>query len=255
VWIAVIVLMVLKPACVTNVMENRDRAVSPVIGVILMVAITVILAAVIGAFVLEIGDQQETAPSSSFEAQQEEHYYEHTGGNGNPYDSIGSYPDHTNLTTVSITHAGGDVVVESNVVGKVDGTPLVIGIPYDQRHPSGTSYGDYFYLKPVGNVFETLGSNQKAKFESGEIWRVAQHGDPEVEEQRISYDDNTLYNGLPIGYLSNTNPDGGEPNVRGLKAYGGAPPLLELDQGEQVTVNWESESGGKTQILFKYTVQ
>ncbi|MDX1747991.1 MAG: type IV pilin N-terminal domain-containing protein, partial [Halobacteriales archaeon] len=33
-----------------------DDAVSPVIGVILMVAITVILAAVIGAFVLGIGD-------------------------------------------------------------------------------------------------------------------------------------------------------------------------------------------------------
>ena len=34
-----------------------DRAVSPVIGVILMVAITVILAAVIGTFVLGLGDQ------------------------------------------------------------------------------------------------------------------------------------------------------------------------------------------------------
>ncbi|WP_135821308.1 type IV pilin [Halostella litorea] len=36
-----------------------DRAVSPVIGVILMVAITVILAAVIGAFVLDLGQGQE----------------------------------------------------------------------------------------------------------------------------------------------------------------------------------------------------
>ncbi|WP_345775624.1 type IV pilin N-terminal domain-containing protein [Haloferax sp. Q22] len=33
-----------------------DTAVSPVIGVILMVAITVILAAVIGTFVLGLGD-------------------------------------------------------------------------------------------------------------------------------------------------------------------------------------------------------
>nr|WP_121822941.1 type IV pilin N-terminal domain-containing protein [Halostella salina] len=39
---------------------NRDdQAVSPVIGVILMVAITVILAAVIGAFVLDLGQGQE----------------------------------------------------------------------------------------------------------------------------------------------------------------------------------------------------
>ena len=36
--------------------SDEDRAVSPVIGVILMVAITVILAAVIGTFVLNLGD-------------------------------------------------------------------------------------------------------------------------------------------------------------------------------------------------------
>lgn len=36
--------------------DESDRAVSPVIGVILMVAITVILAAVIGTFVLGLGD-------------------------------------------------------------------------------------------------------------------------------------------------------------------------------------------------------
>jgi len=42
---------------------DDDRAVSPVIGVILMVAITVILAAVIGTFVLGLGDQvQSTTP-------------------------------------------------------------------------------------------------------------------------------------------------------------------------------------------------
>ncbi|MDB2293679.1 type IV pilin N-terminal domain-containing protein [Halorubrum ezzemoulense] len=37
--------------------QDSERAVSPVIGVILMVAITVILAAVIGTFVLGLGDQ------------------------------------------------------------------------------------------------------------------------------------------------------------------------------------------------------
>ena len=42
---------------VRNLFENDDRAVSPVIGVILMVAITVILAAVIGTFVLGLGGQ------------------------------------------------------------------------------------------------------------------------------------------------------------------------------------------------------
>jgi flagellin-like protein len=50
-----------------NRIFTDDEAVSPVIGVILMVAITVILAAVIGTFVLGLGDQvQDTAPQASF---------------------------------------------------------------------------------------------------------------------------------------------------------------------------------------------
>lgn len=44
-----------------------DDAVSPVIGVILMVAITVILAAVIAAFVLGLGDTSNPAPQVSFD--------------------------------------------------------------------------------------------------------------------------------------------------------------------------------------------
>jgi flagellin-like protein len=39
--------------------EQNQKAVSPVIGVILMVAITVILAAIIGTFVLGLGEQVE----------------------------------------------------------------------------------------------------------------------------------------------------------------------------------------------------
>ena len=46
---------------------DDDNAVSPVIGVILMVAITVILAAVIATFVLGLGEQvSDTAPQASF---------------------------------------------------------------------------------------------------------------------------------------------------------------------------------------------
>lgn len=42
--------------------NSKQKAVSPVVGVILMVAITVILAAVIGTFVLDLGsDVEESA--------------------------------------------------------------------------------------------------------------------------------------------------------------------------------------------------
>ena len=52
--------------------ETRDDdAVSPVIGVILMVAITVILAAVIGTFVLGLGDNVQETPTAGVSVDQE----------------------------------------------------------------------------------------------------------------------------------------------------------------------------------------
>lgn len=64
-----------------------EGAVSPVIGVILMVAITVILAAVIGTFVLGLGQSvQTTAPQASFSMDVTNGSYNveatHDGGDG-----------------------------------------------------------------------------------------------------------------------------------------------------------------------------
>jgi flagellin-like protein len=49
-----------------NELFADDDAVSPVIGVILMVAITVILAAVIGTFVLGLGSEVQETPAAQF---------------------------------------------------------------------------------------------------------------------------------------------------------------------------------------------
>lgn len=48
-------------------LRNDDRAVPPVVGVILMVAITVILAALVGGFVLGVGQDQGPAPRANFD--------------------------------------------------------------------------------------------------------------------------------------------------------------------------------------------
>lgn len=64
--------------------NEEERAVSPVIGVVLMVAITVILAAVIAAFVMDMGDDMgQSAPSTNFDVESEEDSYveiHHEGG-------------------------------------------------------------------------------------------------------------------------------------------------------------------------------
>jgi flagellin-like protein len=63
-----------------NHLKPEDRAVSPVIGVILMVAITVILAAVIGSFVLGIGGDVQEAPQASFSYDSSSDVIVHEGG-------------------------------------------------------------------------------------------------------------------------------------------------------------------------------
>ncbi|MFC7115835.1 type IV pilin [Natronoarchaeum sp. GCM10025703] len=79
--------------------DDDERAVSPVIGVILMVAITVILAAVIGAFVIGIGDDQQEVPTASFN-----------------FDQSGSSP-----VEVDVTHQSGDTLQQGNIDVTVDG--------------------------------------------------------------------------------------------------------------------------------------
>ncbi len=86
---------------------DDDRGVSPVIGVILMVAITVILAAVIAAFVLGLGDTSEPAPSASFDFDYNstDQSLDVTVGSGDTFDagkaavSVGG--DSTQLTALS----------------------------------------------------------------------------------------------------------------------------------------------------------
>ncbi|WP_281193758.1 type IV pilin N-terminal domain-containing protein [Halorubrum sp. F4] len=64
--------------------QDSERAVSPVIGVILMVAITVILAAVIGTFVLGLGDSLgDSQPTAQLDISADDAgtvTIEHTGG-------------------------------------------------------------------------------------------------------------------------------------------------------------------------------
>jgi len=90
---------------------NDDRAVSPVIGVILMVAITVILAAVIGSFVLGLGEQvQTTTPQANFGF---------STGSVDVQDQSGGST--TSVTTVTITHETGDSLSASNLDIVVNG--------------------------------------------------------------------------------------------------------------------------------------
>jgi len=80
--------------------SDDNRAVSPVIGVILMVAITVILAAVIGGFVLGLGDSLQSAPQAQLEA--------------------GTFSPGAGNTAVELSHNGGDPITVGDLDVKFD---------------------------------------------------------------------------------------------------------------------------------------
>jgi flagellin-like protein len=113
----------------TNLFDESDgrRAVSPVIGVILMVAITVILAAVIGTFVLGLGENVESAPQASFDFQ-----------------------TNSNTSAVIIEHRGGDAIANGSVAYTVNGTEA------DPAVQNGTfSAGETVVLENNGSGFSS----------------------------------------------------------------------------------------------------
>jgi flagellin-like protein len=93
-----------------RIFRRNEDAVSPVIGVILMVAITVILAAVIAAFVFGLGGQQVAAPTVSITA--------------------ANNPDTTDKD-IKIQHKGGDMLKSNDwklsIVGVGNTTNFTLG--------------------------------------------------------------------------------------------------------------------------------
>jgi len=108
-----------------NLFSDED-AVSPVIGVILMVAITVILAAVIGTFVLGLGDRvSQASPSATFSFD-----YAETGSDSN--------------ISVGVVHDGGDSVSADQVNVTVGGQDVYAdgGLMHDTSDNSSSWSGD-----------------------------------------------------------------------------------------------------------------
>mgnify|MGYP000400986852 CR=1 FL=1 len=118
---------------------HDDDAVSPVIGVILMVAITVILAAVIASFVLGLGDQaQQATPQASFSFD-----YDGSGGSGE----------------LTITHDGGDSIAADELyIRGSDGAGTSYGGTWgDNGNPSGSSEvtaGNTWSRSSVGSDYD-----------------------------------------------------------------------------------------------------
>jgi flagellin-like protein len=230
--------------CHEDTPHSTGRAVSPVIGVILMVAITVILAAVIGAFVLEIGDQQETAPSTSFDTEQSNRFLTDAQYNDGPGTNCanGWNGGCINTTVVSITHAGGETIDVTQFEVKVEGNRSVWQLA-EKDTDNYIQYG-----APAPDITPTLSTNEPVEFTSGETMEIVSYNDDVPPADRMEY----------TGYRLNF--DTAQPEK--VIIYGsrsgpccnkGTTDVLETD--DSIDVVWSASSGGKTQTLFKYSVQ
>ena len=99
---------------------QSERGVSPVIGVILMVAITVILAAVIGSFVLGIGGDVSQAPQASIGPDGNGNLV-HQGGDPLPGDGSLTWDGSGSLQGLS-SYTAGDTIVSSGTNGRLTWT-------------------------------------------------------------------------------------------------------------------------------------
>jgi flagellin-like protein len=151
---------------------DNDRGVSPVIGVILMVAITVILAAVIAAFVLGLGDTNSTAPNVNFEYDYDsaDNNVTVTMTNGDTFDParVSIAGDNLGEATVSnISGADNEIITlglgnEAAVGGGDIGSELTAlnsstsDNPFTESYSSGDTFsaGDSFTVTTAGDGFE-----------------------------------------------------------------------------------------------------
>ena len=122
--------------------SGTDRAVSPVIGVVLMVGIVVALGAVVGGAVLGLGvGVGETAPNAQFDA---------------------SYDGEDTLT---VTHVAGDTVDGERLTYTIDGSEeSPDGDAFDGEITAGTS--ETFSGENDGETFEIQWTSENGETSS-----------------------------------------------------------------------------------------
>jgi flagellin-like protein len=127
--------------------QRNEKAVSPVIGVILMVAITVVLAATIGTFVLGLGDQVNENARASINVDVKQ-------------------PDGS-MEVSLVTLSNSDYVL----IRGAEGLELYDSPGYPDNKTVGGTEGDKVFINTTGTRVRLVGSG------SGTVTAVAVIGD------------------------------------------------------------------------------
>jgi flagellin-like protein len=221
--------------------SSQDRAVSPVIAVILMVAITVILSAVIGTYVLGISDSlNDSPPNAAFSAEQQHIIIDGEDENDDP----------EHYTAVRITHESGEPVQKANLDVQVDGEPAyAVGSPSLQN--PGALYSHVSEFRELHTVVRPWDDATPSKtISAGDTTSIVlgtdffENSDYTVgpDGDDVKYED--CCDGAP-DRLVRAYSDG---STEYIKTNSGA----RLGDGERVNVVWSA--GSSSTVLFSYTV-
>jgi hypothetical protein len=101
-----------------------------------------------------------------------------------------------------------------------------------------------------------LGSNEEVTFTSGETWQTVGYGGDVPDHWSNSYDRLWSDERLAAGtYRGKPFDDLWQVLYNGPGTMKEPVAMNDIQSGDSVNVVWTAESGGKTQTLFKYTVQ
>ena len=218
-------------------LSGDEAGVSPVIGVILMVAVTVIIAAVIGSSALGISDEvSESPPTAQFETELVEDDYTMTS----------DYRTGT-VDVIYVEHSGGESIDPSNIKIQVDSNEAYTihrdENPTVENAPSGTYHGgsdvhsnadNYPDLVPVEEFFddeETVSAGESIPILAANTDNL----DMENNANNIYY--RPYNNGVQVRHRGNTGYDSDK---------------VGLKSGAEVTIQWES--GSTSQVVYEGTI-
>lgn len=218
------------------------RGVSPVIGVILMVAVTVIVAAVIGASAMGMSDHvAEVPPQAQLSIDQGEYTF-----------SEGADLAGTTVPVVNITHESGEAISPDNIEVTVDGEPA-----YAISSPDDADFPLYNYPVNGGHSLVIHPFDQAAvggqSISSGTSTRVLMRTNYINERpQEIGGAERIQY------YKADSqNPEGMIYFQGGSPKYINDPSLndLILQEGQTLRIIWTGGSSDSTTLLHEYEIQ
>jgi len=233
-----------------TVFKNDRTGVSPVIGVILMVAVTVIIAAVIGSTALGLGDSvSESPPQASFEFEQAD------------FTLVDNQGETRDIQAVYIEHTAGESVDPKDIKVTVDGKPTyAINNKTDPSYPlhwndDGSMDSDSWVEAVITEPFEEERVNEES-ISAGDRTRLGMQttyfDETGAAIRGDDFDNRKVYafDGGDTFFFDGENADGDGTRYVDEGDYS----TSRLESGDTIRIIYDS-GGGSSQELASYEVK